>query len=87
MSLLTIREEDEVFAAEGQIGIGAVRHVRPRSLLVQIEGFGEVEIGPEQIDTAHDGKVLLKITELDPSLKAHIAHAHDQEYPNPASRT
>ena len=87
MSLASIRAEDEVFASEGQIGIGAVRVVHPASLLVQIEGYGEIEIGPEHIASAHDGKVLLNLDTLDQKLRDHIAHAHDQEYRNPGART
>ncbi len=86
MALKDIRVEDEVFASEGQIGIGAVRIVRPKTLLVQIEGFGEIEIGPDHIASAHDGKVVLKLDALDPKLREHLAHAHDLEYKDPARR-
>lgn len=79
MALSDIRVEDEIFAAEGAVGVGAVRRVTPRRLLVQIEGWGEVEIGPEEIASAHDGKVVLRTAALDPALAAHLGHAHDGE--------
>ena len=44
MPLSTIRIEDEVFAAEGAVGIGAVREVTPKTLTVYFEGYGDVEL-------------------------------------------
>jgi hypothetical protein len=84
MPLSTIRAEDEVFLAEGEVGVGAVRDVRPRTLLVFIEGYGDVEIGPEHIAAAHDGKVVLNREALDDRLREHLAHVHDREYRDPS---
>jgi hypothetical protein len=86
MPLSSIRAEDEVFAAEGQVGIGAVREVRPDTLLVHVEGYGEVEIGPDHIAAAHDGKVVLRPETLPPRLREHLGHAHDGEFDDPSQR-
>ena len=86
MPLSTIRVEDEVFLSEGDVGIGAVRLVEPSTLIVFIEGYGDVEIGPEAVAAAHDGKVLLDRGALDPRLQAHLDHVHDGELRNPSAR-
>jgi hypothetical protein len=79
MPLSTIRAEDEVFIRDGEPGIGAVRTVKPDTLIVYFEGFGEVTIGPEQIASAHDGKVLVKPETLPGDLQARLDHIHDGE--------
>ncbi|MGB3556546.1 MAG: hypothetical protein WBA25_18105 [Jannaschia sp.] len=84
MPLSTIRIEDEVFAAEGETGIGAVREVRPDRLLVHFEGFGEVELGPDHILSAHDGKVLVDPEKLPADLRERLPHIHDGEYRRPS---
>ena len=84
MPLSTIRAEDEVFARHGETGIGAVREVRPDVLLVHVEGWGEVEIGPQHIASADEGKVLLALDALPEDLRAHLDHAHDAEYRRPS---
>jgi hypothetical protein len=86
MPLSTIRADDEVFLAEGQVGIGAVRQVRPDVLVVFIEGYGDIEVGPQNISAAHDGKVLLKLETLDARLQEHLAHVHDAEFRDPSER-
>ena len=84
MSLATIRVEDEVFVKEGTVGVGAVRQVRPDTLSVYFEGYGEVEIGPRHISSAHDGKVLLKPETLPEDLQQRLEHIHDGEYRRPS---
>ncbi|TFL19895.1 hypothetical protein [Jannaschia formosa] len=84
MPLSTIRAEDEVFAAEGQVGIGAIREVHPDRLLAHVEGYGEVTLRPEHIRAAHDRKVVLRLEALPEDLLQHLAHAHDAEYPRPS---
>lgn len=84
MSLSTIRVEDEVFVTDGETGIGAVREVRPDALTVYFEGYGEVEIGPDHIASAHDGKVMLKRDTLPTDLQDKLDHIHDAEYRRPS---
>jgi len=79
MSLSQIAEEWEVFAAEGTVGIGAVRRVAPKHLTVYIEAYGEVQVSADQIASAHDGKVILKVDTFDPRTQEAIRHAHDRE--------
>ena len=86
MPLSTIRTEDEVFVREGETGIGAVRDVRPATLLVYFEGYGEVEIGPDQIAAAHDGKVIVRPETLPGDLQTRLDHIHDGEFRNPSER-
>ncbi|MEM8823440.1 MAG: hypothetical protein AAGF30_07515 [Pseudomonadota bacterium] len=84
MSLATIRVEDEVFVRDGETGVGAVREVRLETLLIYFEGYGDIVIGPENIASAHDGKVLLKPETLPDDLQARLDHIHDTELRNPA---
>ncbi len=80
MPLSTIRIEDEVFIRDGETGIGAVREVRPDTLIVYFEGYGDIVIGPEQIASAHDGKVMVRPETLPDDLQARLDHIHDGEY-------
>lgn len=84
MPLSNIRAEDEVFTAEGQVGIGAVREVSPKRLTVYFEGYGDLEIGPEHIVSAHDGKVILDPATLPGDLQERLANIHDGEYRRPS---
>lgn len=79
MALSEIKIEDEVFTAEGSRGVGAVRAVRPDTLLVHFEGYGDVELGPEAIRSAHDGKVILEVDHLPSAVQARLPHIHDGE--------
>ncbi len=82
MPLSMIRIEDEVFVAEGAVGIGAVREVTPKTLTVYFEGYGDVELGPDHIASAHDGKVVVDPTKLPQDLQDRLDHIHDGEYRN-----
>ncbi len=84
MPLSTIHVEDEVFIAHGQVGVGAVREVTPKRLTVYFEGYGETEIGPEHIVSAHDGKVLVDPATLPADLQERLEHIHDAEYRRPS---
>ncbi|CUH19465.1 hypothetical protein JSE7799_00479 [Jannaschia seosinensis] len=86
MPLSTIQTEDEVFIRDGETGVGAVRMVRPDTLVVHFEGYGEVEIGPDQIASAHDGKVMVKPDTLPGDLQARLDHIHDGEFRNPSDQ-
>lgn len=79
MSLSEIAPEWQVFAAEGAVGIGAVRRVAPRMLTVYIEAYGEIHVTADQIASAHDGKVILKVETFDDRTQDAIRHAHDRE--------
>lgn len=79
MSLREIAAEWEVFAQEGAVGIGAVRVVHKDRLTIYLEGFGEVDITADQIDSAHDGKVVIDPAKLPDAARLAVAHAHDRE--------
>ncbi len=84
MSLSEIRVEDEVFVTEGAVGIGAVREVGRKHLTIHVEGYGELQIGPEHIASAHDGKVILNPETLPDDLRHRLDHLHDGEYRRPS---
>jgi hypothetical protein len=79
MPLSEIAPEWQVFAEEGTVGVGAVRKVSPRALTVYIEAYGEVQVTADQIASAHDGKVILKVETFDARTQEAIRHAHDRE--------
>ena len=85
MALKDIRAEDEIFLREGALGIGAVREVRPDSLLVWLEGWGEATLGAGHVASAHDGKVLLDADALPADMRDRLRHAHDAELRDPAA--
>ncbi|SDZ51601.1 hypothetical protein SAMN05444004_11861 [Jannaschia faecimaris] len=84
MPLSTIKIDDEIFMADGAVGVGAVREVTPGKLTVYIEGYGDIMIGPDQIASAHDGKVLVKPETLPDHVQSHLEHVHDGEYRRPS---
>ncbi len=79
MKMSNIRREWEVFAREGAVGIGAVRDVSDDHIVIYIEGFGDQRIGPEQIASVHDGKVVLDVDALPKDARDAIRTAHDEE--------
>jgi len=79
MPLSEIEAEHEVFVAEGEVAVGAVRSVAPDHLVVWIESHGEERITADQIVSAHDGKVLLRREALSPALQERLPHVHDGE--------
>ncbi len=69
----------QVYVEEGGEEVGAVREIHRDHLLVYIENAGDFRIGPDAIRSVHDGKVVLDLAQLDDSVRAAIAHAHDAE--------
>jgi hypothetical protein len=84
MTFDDIRRDMPVFAREGSTAIGAVRGVGNGRLTVYIEGYGDVNVTPDNIASAHDGKVVLRTDTLNDDVRRAIDHAHDQEYDDPA---
>lgn len=70
---------DHVFLQEGGEEIGAVRQVEREHLVIYIEGAGDFTIRSSQVGAAHDSKVVLIASELEPALLAAAQHAHDKE--------
>ncbi len=79
MKLADIQKDWQVFAREGTRAVGAVRGVSAGRIDVYIEGYGDVVLGPEQVETVHDTKVVLAMAALSEELRAAIARAHDRE--------
>jgi len=84
-----IEEGFEVFAADGQPGVGAVRRLlspdQPE-LVIYIENAGDFRIPLDAIRKVHSQKVILDLSKLDHKLQQAIRHAHDAEDPDIASR-
>ncbi|EKE44650.1 hypothetical protein OCGS_1488 [Oceaniovalibus guishaninsula JLT2003] len=79
MDLSDIEMDWQVFAREGGVGVGAVRMVEPDRLIVNIEGYSDVTILPEQIDHVDEGKVILDMARLPEDVRAAIESAHSRE--------
>ena len=76
-----IEEGFMVFAADGAVGIGSVREVRPAELLVYIENSGDFVVPLGDVKAVHSGKVILDMQRLEPSLRAAVEHVRDAEDP------
>jgi hypothetical protein len=74
-----IRTGFQVYAGEGVDAVGAVRDVRGKELVIDIEGAGDFVIPRRFVTAVHDEKVILDVRKLDERLRRAIAHAHDQE--------
>jgi len=70
---------DELFAEGATEPFGAVRHVKPHELVVDIEGFGDTAIPAAAVTAVHDHKVVVDPARLPPQLRDAIEHAHDVE--------
>ncbi len=69
------------FLAEGKEGIGAVREVGERHIVIYIENGGEFKVDRSAIRKVHDDKVILDPGKLDKALLAALGHSHDSEDP------
>lgn len=70
---------DQLFEREDGSAFGAVVEVHPHSLLVDIEGYGQVVLAAAAVKSVHDGKLIIDTSALPPELQDKIAHAHDSE--------
>lgn len=72
---------DQVFLEEGGEEIGAVRRVARDHLVVYIEAAGDFIIEGPAVRAAHDGKVILEPTRIDPTLAeaARASHARESD--------
>lgn len=69
----------QVYLSEGGEEIGAVREVRPDHLVVYVEGAREFDVPGPAVLSAHDGKVVLDPSKVDPALLDAAQHAHESE--------
>ncbi|MFN0219181.1 MAG: hypothetical protein ACKVP4_10240 [Hyphomicrobium sp.] len=72
------------FVAEGREGIGAVRGVSERAIVIYVENSGEYVVPRSAITAVHDQKVILDPKRLDAALLKAVGHAHDGEDPSVA---
>ena len=74
----------QVYLEEGGEEFGAVREVAPENrdeIIVYVENAGDFAVPVSAIESAHDAKVVLDRTRLDPRMLEAIGHAHDREEP------
>jgi len=50
-------------------------------VIVYIEGTGDQRVPMSAVAAAHDGKVVLKLSDLPDDVRRAVMHAHDQETP------
>ena len=74
-----VRIGDQLFLEEGGEEIGAVRKVAPDHLVVYVEAAGDFTVPGEWVRAAHDGKVVLDPTRVDPRFLAAASSAHERE--------
>jgi hypothetical protein len=69
----------QVYFEEGGEEIGAVRDVRPDHIVVYVEGAREFTVLGNAVRAAHDGKLVLDPTKVEPALLAAARRAHENE--------
>ncbi len=74
-----IQVGDQVFLEEGGEEVGAVRKVAKDHVVIYVEGSGDFTLKGPEIAAAHDGKLRLDPTKLEPSLLQAAQAAHDAE--------
>jgi hypothetical protein len=74
---------DQVFVGRGLEEVGAIKHVAHDHLVIYIENFGDFRIEGSIVLSAHDGKLVLDPTKLEPDLKKAIKNAHAGETETP----
>jgi hypothetical protein len=74
-----IQVGDQVFLEEGGEEIGAVRKVAKDHVVIYVEGSGDFTLSGPEIAAAHDGKLRLDPSKLEPTLMAAAQAAHDAE--------
>ncbi len=70
-----------VFVADGELGIGAVREVRPGSseFVVHIQNGGDFVLPMDAVADVHFGKVILRVDRLPQAVRDAMRHPHDDE--------
>jgi hypothetical protein len=76
-----IEEGFMAFTTEGHEGIGAVREISKKGVVIYVENGGEFFVPYSAIKAVHDQKVMLDASLLDRALLEAVGHAHDREDP------
>ncbi len=79
MQALHVSVGDHVFLDHGDEEVGAVRQVAKDHLVVYIENAGDFVVRGNHVKSAHDGKVILDPTTVDPQLIQAAKKAHEHE--------
>jgi len=82
--LSAIEPGSQVYLKEGGDSFGGIRDVRRSGrgeIVIYVENAGEFVVSADTIQSAHDGKVVLDPSKIEPSLARAIEHAHDREEP------
>lgn len=79
MQALHVSVGDHVFLDNGDEEVGAVRQVAKDHLVVYIENAGDFVVRGNHVKSAHDGKVILDPTTVDPQLIQAAKKAHEHE--------
>jgi hypothetical protein len=69
----------QVYFEEGGEEIGAVRAVTPDHIVVYVEGARDFTVLGTAVRSAHDGKLVLDASKVDPALREAARHAHEAE--------
>jgi len=71
-----------VFVADGELGVGAVREIRPDAseFVVNIQNAGDHVLPFAAVRDIHSGKVMLDLDKLDAPLREALGHTHDAEF-------
>jgi hypothetical protein len=74
-----VATDDQVFLANSDEEIGAVRQVNADHLVIYIENAGDFIVYGPQVQAAHDGKVILDPAKVEPKLLEAASTAHERE--------
>jgi hypothetical protein len=75
----------QVFVADGDEEVGAVRAVSPNGraeLVIYVENAGDFVVPLSAVAAVHSQKIILSCDQLERDLRQAIGHAHDAEEPD-----
>lgn len=79
-----VEEGFMAFIADGAEGVGSVRHVSEKDLVIYVENAGEFTVPKTAITDVHSQKVLLDPRQLSKVFLRAVGRAHDGEDPETA---
>lgn len=71
----------QVFTADGDEEVGAVRNIEDDGVIVYVENGGDFHVPFSAVKAVHSQKVILICDQLSAKLRRAIGHAHDAEVP------
>jgi hypothetical protein len=79
-----VEEGFMAFIADGAEGIGSVRHVEDKDIVIYVENAGEFTVPKTAIIDVHSQKVMLDPRQLSKVFLRAVGHVHDGEDPETA---